>query len=404
MAKGEEKKKTMTAVDTDRNRLQEEHDEFNSVYKDRNDQAYKMGEAERGEIWKGLQDYRTGLGSGPGGGGGGYSLPSTYDEAKNIYRMFGQDGGQWDPRIRGTYGNFAETGGLSEGDKTNIRSRATSGIPAMYQTMQDDLTRRASARGQNNSLAFNAGMARAARESSRGVSQAALEAETGIIDRVNQGKLAGAGGLLGLDTNVNQNRLAGAQGLESIAGAEAQHAASSAAASRDAASDHDARQRWALGSMMDMYGASPGEAARYDNLMLAERDMNNQYMSGNIGQRANLTGRGGGGWGSKLAAGAKIAGGVGLMMTGAGAAAGVPLLASGAGDLANSFGGGGGGGVSSAINTGAGIWNAYRNNSQQGIAPTDSGAGLEFNGQPVNPAGVGGYRSNPYEQLNSWRS
>jgi hypothetical protein len=154
-------------------------------------------------------------GSGGGGGGGGSAAPAysaandpLFGESENNYRGFSKTGG-WDPnriaslesdiaglkkigetggvddegvaRIRGggVFDEFAKTGGISDADKNNIRSRATSVIPAAYARMQAENDRARVAQGGYGPGAA-ALQSRLMRQQQSGISDAARDAELGI--------------------------------------------------------------------------------------------------------------------------------------------------------------------------------------------------------------------------------
>lgn len=97
-------------------------------------------------------------------------------------------------RYRGTgYTDFANTGGLSASDIANIRARSTSGVPALYSNLSDDMARRASLQG-GYTPGYSASSAAMSRDSARQLSDAQRNAEIGIADQVRQGKQFGIAG------------------------------------------------------------------------------------------------------------------------------------------------------------------------------------------------------------------
>lgn len=181
--------------------------------------------------------------AGPKGAGGGGADP-RFKEVENAYRSF-SGGGGWDPnrvasmdaniagfkefargggideegmsRIRGkgVYDEFQKTGGLSDADRANIRSRATSVIPAMYQQMGDEANRMSSVQG-----GYGPGRAalqsRLARDRASGLSDATRDAELGIMEQVNKGRQWGTEGMTksetGLQDLLTRNKLQGLTG------------------------------------------------------------------------------------------------------------------------------------------------------------------------------------------------
>jgi hypothetical protein len=321
VAKGEAKK-TNAMMDSERARQQSEHSAYtNQMSPERNAEKERY-DAEHKDVYDryskfaGDEMYQSPLsaaGSGGGGGGAGsaiqnrltsghMNLAGGLDEAKNNFSGLASTGGDWDPRIRDTYGSFAQNGGYNDSDIANIRSRATSGIPAFYQTLQDDMSRKAAARGQgNNSVGYQAGLARMARDQSRGVASADLDAEVGIKDKQNSGRLQGASGLFGLDSAANQNRLTansnladigkfGYQGLESDAAAERANAAAGAASAQAAwnrQNDIWDRQMSATDRMGGLESETDANLGRYDSNALGERGMVSNDIGSGLGLRAS---------------------------------------------------------------------------------------------------------------------
>jgi len=200
----------------------------------------------------GLPSSFSGGGSG-GGGGGGFALPgldSRFGAIEDMYKNYMSTGG-WDAGTKaaqkeriglltdigktggvdeagqararggGVFDEFSRTGGLSDKDQSNIRTRGTSGIPAMY-----DRVRAEQQRGQAISGGYGPGGAvlanRMARDQSRGAAEAALNAELGIKQQVNQGRQWGAQGMsqseLGLQELLNRNKLSGLTSASDIEG------------------------------------------------------------------------------------------------------------------------------------------------------------------------------------------
>jgi len=115
----------------------------------------------------------------------------------------------------GVYDEFAKTGGYSAGDIANIRSRGTSGVPAFYSTLQEDLERQNAATG-GYAPGFGSQMAKLAREQAHGAQSAALDTELGIKEKVNEGRRWGATGMTSSETGLQdllaRNFLGGMQG------------------------------------------------------------------------------------------------------------------------------------------------------------------------------------------------
>lgn len=142
------------------------------------------------------------------------------DETIGMLKEFGRSGGVSEAdraRMRGGggYEEFAKTGGLSEEARQNIRSRATSVIPAAYQRATDEANRMRTLQGGYGPGA-TALRGRMLRESNQSAADAALNAELGIQQQVNQGRQFGIQGMSGseqaLQSLVTGNQLAGMSG------------------------------------------------------------------------------------------------------------------------------------------------------------------------------------------------
>lgn len=292
-------------------------------------------------------------GGGGGGGGGGSFNPSAsgdprFKEVENQYRDFSTTGG-WSPertasmqgninafkdisrtggvdeegknrmRGNGVFDEFQRTGGYSEGDKANIRSRATSVIPAMYSRLRDEAGRMSSVQGGYGPGKV-AMMSRLARQNASGLSDASRDAELGIMDKVNQGRQWGTEGMsnaegnlqglmsrnkltsltgaadteMGMVNSINQGKMYGTSGIGGLAENDRQAAAQAAALAQSAGAQSAAQDRWAqefqlrqkmaglegLGSIYDSGG--PGEYQANKQFDLSNRNNN----SGIVGDMA----------------------------------------------------------------------------------------------------------------------
>lgn len=95
------------------------------------------------------------------------------------------------------YSKFAETGGFSPEDLSNIRARSISPIRANYANAERDVNRQRALQG-GYSPGFGVLKARMAREQGQAGAEATTNAEAGIAEMVQKGKLAGLEGLSGL--------------------------------------------------------------------------------------------------------------------------------------------------------------------------------------------------------------
>lgn len=138
----------------------------------------------------------------------------------------------------GGYQNFANTGGYSDQDISNIRARSTAPMRATYANAMADVDRQKKLQGgyAPNAIAAKAKMAR---ELSYGLADASTNAEAAIADSIRQGKLSGLGGMTNIDNALLNNET----------------------------------QRLGLGNSMfgqlgNLYGTAPGMAQMYGNQML----------------------------------------------------------------------------------------------------------------------------------------
>lgn len=264
MAKGEAKK-TNKYID-------QERDTANKEYGGISDQLYSRLPGAQGRADKTFDSayggYNDLLGRARGGGFGGGS-GGNYDELYNRFKGFGDTGGVDDEgkaRIRGNgvFDEFARTGGVSDADKTNLRARGTATIPAFYDSIKRNLETQKAAQGGYNP-GYTAQMEELARNESRGAQDAALNAETGILDRVNEGRKWGSSSLSGAEQGLQEllsrNKLSGWQG---------------AMGARQAGNDEDYRGRalglqGELGALEGLRGLrtdQPGEEfGLYDRLL-----------------------------------------------------------------------------------------------------------------------------------------
>jgi len=99
--------------------------------------------------------------------------------------------------VMNRYKQFADTGGYSDEDLANIRSRAVSPIRSMYASAREGVERNKALSG-GYSPNYNAAMAKMTREASQAGADATTNAEAQIAQMKHQGKLAGMGGMAGI--------------------------------------------------------------------------------------------------------------------------------------------------------------------------------------------------------------
>lgn len=125
----------------------------------------------------------------------------TLEPNVDMFRGYYQDAvprqvGDYEDIMSG-YKNFAETGGFSPQDTSNIRARAIAPTRAVYANAQRELGRSRALQG-DYSPGYATAQARLSRDLSSGLSDANTNAEAAIAQMVQQGKLAGLSGATGL--------------------------------------------------------------------------------------------------------------------------------------------------------------------------------------------------------------
>ena len=217
---------------------------------------------------------------------------------------FGRTGGLNDESIgrfrgSGVFDEFARTGGYSDTDQANIRARALSPIGSYATGTQDELNRRRSVQG-GFAPGFDAASQSLQRDSSRNIADTSLNAELGIKERVNQGRMGGAqalsqaeGALQGLRTGnmfagmtgagnmemnmqnaINSGQLSGAGGLHNMSLADLQ-AQSTNAANAQQANMFNADNQMRAGMFNNQQAQALGLANAGNQLQ------NNQFNAGN---------------------------------------------------------------------------------------------------------------------------
>jgi hypothetical protein len=138
----------------------------------------------------------------------------------------------------GGYQNFANTGGFSPEDVQNIRARSVAPMRAVYANANREVDRAKSLQG-GYSPNYTAAKAKMARELSYGLADASTNVEASLAEQIRSGKLAGLGGMTGIDSallNSQNQRL----GIGSNV----------------------------LGQLIGMYGATPGLTRTFGDQML----------------------------------------------------------------------------------------------------------------------------------------
>lgn len=199
----------------------------------------------------------TSVSSGGGYGAGGYTpFTISYDDPFASYAG---------------YQDFAGSGGYSPTDVANLRARGVSPIRAAYAAAQRGVGQQRALQGGYAPNAI-ATMAKMAREQGQSMADAVQNVEAGIVNQRNANKLAGLGGMSGIETSrlgaqIDVNKYnADAQARAQAQNIAAGQAAASASAAASAA---DMRNRLAaLSGMTSLYGTTPGMSQLFGNQLL----------------------------------------------------------------------------------------------------------------------------------------
>lgn len=176
MGKNDANKQNRTLLDTARTQNQQVMNPYmQQATKDLSTARDQSNEL-RGQI---INAYNTLPGAGGGAASVDFNSIGDYANARNVYQR------------------FADTGGLTDSDISNLRYRATSTIPSFYENYKNTLARRANVQG-GYSPGYDAQMAAIGRDSARQAYEASRDAEAGITTLRNQGQLQGAGGLMNI--------------------------------------------------------------------------------------------------------------------------------------------------------------------------------------------------------------
>ena len=207
-----------------------------------------------GGVWTGAQDWGMGelkniydtLASGGGGGGGVPGYGGELDASKNWWQQVADTGWRTPEQKEagwgfGNFKDFAKTGGWTDPQMADFRSRSLSGVPEMYGGLRSEMQRGRTVQG-GYGPGYNTGLSQLARDRSRAIGEASLGAETNLASSIRQGKQWGSERGAGAATG-ELGQMQGAQGqLDSIAQRIADMNRQ-AAASRGASADRDMAMR-----------------------------------------------------------------------------------------------------------------------------------------------------------------
>lgn len=152
-----------------------------------------MNLASYDEIMGRYRDFLGGGGSlygGAGAGASGFSAPTVSAERVGLNP-------EWMNHVRsalGGYQNFADTGGFSTRNLQDIRARAIAPTRSVYSSAQNNIARQRALQG-GYSPNYTAASAKMTRDLAQQISDANVSANASIAQMVQQGKLAGLGGL-----------------------------------------------------------------------------------------------------------------------------------------------------------------------------------------------------------------
>lgn len=235
-------------------------------------------------------------------------IMSSGTELRNWGRNSISAGDQQRFRGGGVYDEFAKSGGVSEAEKLNLRSRGLSGTGAIFEGFRNNLATQGRAQGGYNP-GYAGQTAKLARDQARAISDTARDTELGIEDRVRSGRMWGAEGMSQSEAAL-QDQLA-RNFLQSFGLAQEGDLGLGDMAQRGAmfgAQGASNRELAAAQGLTDLYGTVPGEESMNLEALLrntgAEGDeidrilgRRMQYIPrrtawGNVGRAAKLIGRG----------------------------------------------------------------------------------------------------------------
>lgn len=215
-------------------------------------------------------------------GRGAESNYGDYNDIMNRYRDaasgtgdYADDGGgaTWGPskisyndpfKSYGGYEEFSKTGGYSRDDILNMRARGVSPIRAAYANAGREVGRQRALQGGYSPNAV-AAQVKMAREQGQAAADATQNVEANLAESRNRGRLAGLGGMSGIETS----RLGADLDVAKFnANAQMQADAANAATANSRAAEGRANRFGALQGMTQLYGTTPGMANTFGTLAL----------------------------------------------------------------------------------------------------------------------------------------
>lgn len=169
--------------------------------------------------------------------------------------------------------NFATNGGYSDADIANIRARDISPIRSIYASAQNGLAR---SKVLNNGYSPNYGAveAKLARDAADQIGATTTNANAGIAEQVQQGKLAALNPLASLTSSEEANNLNVAKTNADITSQNAGRNLSTSEFNTNTAQQNQARQLQILQQQQSLYGTNPALVNTFGNQALNTQEMN----------------------------------------------------------------------------------------------------------------------------------
>jgi hypothetical protein len=250
-------------------------------------QNYGQGSEQNLGDYTDIMNMYGGIANDPSAGMGGFASGAYGGPGYSAFTVTPGSASYTDPFA--SYSKFqdlSKTGGYSDQDMSDLRSRGTAPVRAAYANAEREVNRGRSLQGGYSPNAA-AAQAKMAREQSQASADAMQNVNAGIIGARNQGQLAGMQGMagiegqrLGADVDVSKyNTGLGYQGQTFNAEQQARAQAgnigigqSNAAANASAANQSNQlasqRQMGALAGMTNLYGTTPGLSSTFGNQLL----------------------------------------------------------------------------------------------------------------------------------------
>lgn len=215
---------------------------------------------------------------------GGYSDASLAGINGDIsgLRALGVNGGLDDnamSRMRGggLYDEAIKNGLYTDSMKNDLRARATSGVPSMFDAFKNNAATQNAAQG-GYSPGYTYQNAKMARDTVREASGAAREAEIGINDSVIKNRFAGAAGMSNAENALQTLRTGNMfKGLEG---------AGNMSMSLNDSIAHN--KLGALGGMSNLYSSTPGETNMYLSKLLQTYGMSDDQIAKLLSMRKDM--------------------------------------------------------------------------------------------------------------------